>query len=41
MQSHLTVWQEVGDTGVFSQGQKTWMSDGTDWPLLDIREVRT
>lgn len=41
MQAHLTVWQEVGDTGVFAQGQKTWMSDGIDWPLLDIREVRT
>lgn len=38
---HLTLWQDVGETGVFTQGQKTWMSEGIDWPLLDIREVRT
>ena len=40
MLGHLTVWQDVGETGVFAQGQKTWMSDGVDWPLLDIREVQ-
>lgn len=39
--SRLTRWREVGETGVFAQGQKTWMSDGIDWPLLDVREVRT
>lgn len=39
MLGHLTVWQDVGETGVFAQGQKTWMSEGIDWPLLDIRQV--
>lgn len=32
-----TVWQDVGTTGVFAQGQKTWMTDTGDWALLDIR----
>lgn len=38
--SHLTRWQDVGQTGVFAQGQKTWMSEGIDWPMLDVRELR-
>lgn len=37
----LTVWEDVGETGVFAHGQKTWMSAGFDWPLLDIREINT
>lgn len=41
LRSRLTAWTEVGETGIFSTGQKTWMSDGIDWPLLDVREVRT
>lgn len=41
MQARLTLWQEAGSSGIFVQGQKTWMSDGIDWPLLDVREVRT
>jgi type VI secretion system protein ImpE len=40
LMSRLTRWREVGETGVFAQGQKTWMSDGIDWPLLDVRELR-
>ena len=34
-----TVWREVGSTGVFAYGQKTWMSDQGDWPLLEVREI--
>ena len=41
LMSRLTRWRDVGETGVFAQGQKTWMSDGIDWPLLDVRELRT
>lgn len=41
LMGHLTVWQEAGETGVFALGQRTWMSDGVDWSLLDIREVST
>lgn len=41
MQAHLTLWQEVGSSGIFVQGQKTWMSEGIDWSVLDVREVRT
>lgn len=41
LQAHLTLWQEHGATGVFSQGQKTWMSHGIDWPVLDVREVQS
>jgi type VI secretion system protein ImpE len=40
LMSRLTRWREVGETGVFAQGQKTWMSEGIDWPLLDVRELR-
>jgi len=39
MQSRLTVWTEAGSSGVFTHGQKTWMSEGIDWPLLDVRQV--
>jgi protein involved in temperature-dependent protein secretion len=41
LRCHLTTWTEVGESGIFSSGQKTWMTDGIDWPLLDVREVRT
>jgi len=37
--SRLTSWRDVGETGVFALGQKTWMTEGTDWPLLDVRAV--
>lgn len=39
MQARLTVWTEVGSSGVFSHGQKTWMAEGIDWPLLDVRHI--
>lgn len=32
-----TVWRDTGRAGVFGQGQKTWMTDAGDWPLLDLR----
>ena len=38
--SRLTRWQNVGDSGVFACGQKTLMSEGVDFPLLDLRELR-
>lgn len=38
--ARLTQWQEVGDTGVFAMGQKTWMTDGVDMPLLGLRCLR-
>ncbi len=41
LRSRLTAWTEVGESGIFSSGQKTWMTDGIDRPLLDVREVRT
>lgn len=41
LRSRLTAWSEVGESGIFSTGQKTWMSTDIDWPLLDVREVRT
>lgn len=37
--SRETLWRDVGSTGVFATGQKTWMTDAGDWPLLDLREV--
>ena len=37
--SHLTRWQDIGQTGVFATGQKTLMSDQGDLPLLDIRQL--
>lgn len=39
LQARLTVWEEYGRTGVFCLGQKIWMSDGIDWPVLDLREL--
>jgi type VI secretion system protein ImpE len=39
MLSRLTRWQDVGETGVFALGQKTLMSDGVDYPFLDLREI--
>ena len=39
LQARLTVWHEQGQTGVMCVGQKTWMSDGMDWPVLDVRHV--
>lgn len=38
--ARLTQWEEVGDTGVFAVGQKTWMTDGGDMPLLSLRSLR-
>lgn len=38
--SRLTTWTDVGETGVFASGQKTWMTEGTDWSMLDIRTLR-
>ena len=37
--SRETLWRDVGATGVFATGQKTWMTDAGDWPLLDLRDV--
>lgn len=33
-----TVWSEHGRTGVHAQGQKMWMTDAGDMPLLDLRQ---
>lgn len=38
--ARLTQWQEVGETGVFAVGQKTWMTEGGDMPLLGLRSLR-
>lgn len=38
--ARLTQWREVGDTGVFAVGQKTWMTDRGDVPLLGLRSLR-
>lgn len=32
-----TVWSEHGRTGVHARGQKMWMTDAGDMPLLDLR----
>lgn len=37
--SRETVWQEEGKTGIIALGQKTWMTDGGDLGLLDLREI--
>ncbi|MDR2164491.1 MAG: virulence protein SciE type [Zoogloeaceae bacterium] len=34
-----TAWREQGTTGVFGLGQKTWMTDGGDHGLLNLREI--
>jgi len=39
--AHLTLWHDVGDTGVFAQGQKTLMTEHGDIPLLDIRQLQS
>ena len=36
MLSHLTRWQDVGETGVFALGQKTLMTPTGDIPLMAI-----
>lgn len=33
-----TTWTDVGETGVFATGQKTWSSDQGDWSFLELRE---
>ena len=40
MLSHLTRWQDIGETGVFALGQKTLMTPEQDIPLLTIRSLR-
>jgi len=37
--SRETLWRDVGSTGVFATGQKTWMTDAGDWSLLDLRHL--
>jgi type VI secretion system protein ImpE len=32
-----TIWSEHGRTGVHARGQKMWMTDAGDMPLLDLR----
>jgi type VI secretion system protein ImpE len=39
MLSHLTRWQDVGETGVFALGQKTLMTQAGDIPLMAIRSL--
>ncbi|MDH4449680.1 MAG: type VI secretion system accessory protein TagJ [Rhodoferax sp.] len=36
-----TQWHEVGDTGIFALGQKTFMTDQGDFALLDIRQLHS
>jgi type VI secretion system protein ImpE len=40
MLSHLTRWQDVGETGVFALGQKTLMTSAGDIPLMAMRSLR-
>lgn len=35
-----TVWHDAGRTGVYGRGQKMWMTDAGDMPLLDLRACR-
>jgi len=37
--SRETLWRDVGRTGVFATGQKTWMTEAGDWSLLDLRHL--
>ncbi len=37
--ARLTQWQELGETGVYAQGQKVLMTQLGDWPLLDIAQI--
>lgn len=38
--SRLTVWSDVGDSGVFGQGQKTFLCSAGDWPLLELAQLQ-
>jgi type VI secretion system protein ImpE len=40
MLSRLTLWQDIGETGVFALGQKTLMTQTGDIPLMSIRSLR-
>jgi type VI secretion system protein ImpE len=40
MLSRLTLWQDIGETGVFALGQKTLMTQSGDLPLLGVRSLR-
>ena len=37
--SRLTLWQDIGETGVFALGQKTLMAPQGDLPLMGIRSL--
>lgn len=39
MLSRLTLWQDVGETGVFALGQKTLMTPQGDLPLMGVRSL--
>ena len=39
MLSRLTLWQDIGETGVFALGQKTLMTPHGDLPLMGIRTL--
>mgnify|MGYP000185018719 CR=1 FL=1 len=39
MLSRLTLWQDIGETGVFALGQKTLMTPQGDLPLMGIRAL--
>ena len=39
MLSRLTLWQDIGETGVFALGQKTLMTPLGDLPLMGIRSL--
>jgi type VI secretion system protein ImpE len=39
MLSRLTLWQDIGETGVFALGQKTLMTPQADLPLMGIRSL--
>jgi type VI secretion system protein ImpE len=40
MLSRLTLWQDIGESGVFALGQKTLMTQVGDIPLMSIRSLR-
>lgn len=40
MLSRLTLWQDIGESGVFALGQKTLMTQTGDIPLMSIRSLR-
>ncbi len=37
LMARVTVWSEVGRTGVQGRGKKMWMTNAGDMALLDIR----